>query len=537
MKAILLFFIASLLTTGIYAQVGIGNESPRGLLDVNDNQNGDASTGLVLPHTNNPAQLQNPQTGEASDVPGTIAYDSEEDCIKFIKNDNTWSDCIAASGGGVTPPPNLPPNIILRGNQTHFIVSADDTDYLPFTASTSGASTDTDVAVDGTADTPALDVQGTLTTTGITIRIPYTVTTAAVTLPAFSQTIEVPANLTEDNTARMVEFSYPEMTYQVGDGFVEATLRSTGGDLNAEKLDLQAGLGSDFLGVLMATFVYATNDMGGTGNVFLRDIPGIPDRNINDANHRFIYKPVTGEDGDLWLSNNLGAKYTQIGHTAFDPNQQATSRTDINASGSLFQWGRQGDGHELITYTSATAPGTAENTPNLTARNDNPPNNSSFILPTGLTNPPAGNIIFTRRWDWRVNGDDNLWNGEAAANNPCPIGYKVPSSGDWGTLNALFPVEHSSLEVRIPLGSGSSLRLSGSGLRFLNSNTTDFISPPGGGGRFYWSSSTDTNNALSAIAINPVIAGQGLGGLNSQSEILNRNLARGSGAAVRCIAD
>ena len=73
---------------------GIGNTEPRGILEVNDNPDGNATAGLVLPHTNNPAQLINPQTGEVSEIPGTIAYDSQADCIKFIKMDETWSDCI-----------------------------------------------------------------------------------------------------------------------------------------------------------------------------------------------------------------------------------------------------------------------------------------------------------------------------------------------------------------------------------------------------------------------------------------------------------
>ena len=91
---IIAFFMA---TTVTYSQVGIGNETPRGMLDVNDNPNGNATMGLVLPYTNNPAQLQNPQTGEPSTVPGTFAFDRTNDCAKFIKNDSTWSDCISTT--------------------------------------------------------------------------------------------------------------------------------------------------------------------------------------------------------------------------------------------------------------------------------------------------------------------------------------------------------------------------------------------------------------------------------------------------------
>ena len=336
---------------------------------------GRATAGLVLPHVADVTTLQNPADNDAtSTIVGTIAFNSTMDCIQFIKNDGTWSECInvtqlatvgfldcsgATNNGTLTSsetvagndvnsvisytggnggayseqtvrsegvdglmatltavdfatgdgsltytitgtpstagtatfaisiggescnltrtvnapaPRSLPGNINLEGNQTHFIASAHDTDYFPFAVPTGAATTDTNVRADGTAEATTLDFQGTLTTTGVTIQIPYTVTNASITLPAFSQSVEVPSDLTEDNTARTVEFSYEETTLNVGSGFIEATLRSTGGDLNAKKLDLQAGLGSDFLGVLMATFTYATDDSGGIPGMYSLEI-------------------------------------------------------------------------------------------------------------------------------------------------------------------------------------------------------------------------------------------------------------------------
>ena len=519
-----------LTATNIYSQVGIGNEAPRGLLDVNDNPDGNATAGLVLPHTADVTTLQNPADNDAtSTIVGTIAFDSGMDCIRFIKNDNTWSGCInvvtpsmvnsldcagatnngtltsetvagddvnsvisytggnggahsgqtvgsegvnglmailtagdfatgddsltytitgtpltagtatfAISIGGQTcnltrtvdaaGPMNLPGNIVLTGNQTHFIASANDTDYLPFTTPTGDANTNTNVRADGTAEATALDIQGTLTTTGVTIRIPYTVTNAAVTLPAFSQEVEVPANLTEDNTARTVQFSYPAATLNVGTGFINATLQSTGGTLNARRLDLQAGLGSNFLGVLMATFTYAIDDIGGTANVFLRDIPGIPDRNFGQASadgdqneHNFIYLPVTAEDGRVWLNNNLGANYSNTSRSVFNPAQQATSQTDFNAFGSSFQWGRLADGHELINYTSSIA-GTSANATTTTLSTGDVPGHSNFIL---APRSPG---------DWRATQNATLWDGVDGINNPCPQGFKLPTQAEFQAL-------------------------------------------------------------------------------------------------------
>jgi hypothetical protein len=114
-----------------------------------------------------------------------------------------------------------------------------------------------------------------------------------------------------------------------------------------------------------------------------------------------VYSPATGQ---IWMDRNLGA------------NRVATSINDFNAYGSLFQWGRRADGHELINWTSATA-GTAVNSGVNTTRSNSPGN--TFIR-TPL-----------EPFDWRVNSNDNLWQGASGTNNPCPVGYRVPTGAEW----------------------------------------------------------------------------------------------------------
>ena len=38
--------------------------------------------------------------------------------------------------------------------------------------------------------------------------------------------------------------------------------------------------------------------------------------------------------------------------------------------------------------------------------------------------------------DWRVPQNDNLWQGEAGINNPCPQGYRLPTEAEYDGLVA-----------------------------------------------------------------------------------------------------
>ena len=89
-----LFLTLTLFSIIVLAQVGIGNSNPRGLLDVNDNPSGDAAGGLVLPTTDQTSSILNPQDGSISNVTATTIYDSSLDCIRVIKNDGTYSNCL-----------------------------------------------------------------------------------------------------------------------------------------------------------------------------------------------------------------------------------------------------------------------------------------------------------------------------------------------------------------------------------------------------------------------------------------------------------
>jgi hypothetical protein len=133
-----------------------------------------------------------------------------------------------------------------------------------------------------------------------------------------------------------------------------------------------------------------------------------------------LYYPVLGLDGKTWLNNNLGADYANTTNASFNPAAQATSSRDISSYGSLFQWGRYADGHELINWVNY-ANGTAVVTGTTATRpNNDVPASNKFIYVSSGTNPR----------DWRSTRNVNLWQGVFGTNNPCPIGYRLPTESE-----------------------------------------------------------------------------------------------------------
>jgi hypothetical protein len=101
---------------------------------------------------------------------------------------------------------------------------------------------------------------------------------------------------------------------------------------------------------------------------------------------------VVSTTGKIWMDRNLGA--TRV----------AQNSTDHLAYGSLYQWGRGSDGHQIRTSTNSAL--------NALSANDSPGNALYIILNTGTN-------------DWRSGQNNNLWQGVNGINNPCPTGYRV----------------------------------------------------------------------------------------------------------------
>ena len=390
--------------------------------------------------------------------------------------------------------PPIPATITLGQNVDHFVASIYDQDYLPYTAPT-GAAVTTTVAADGTNEATTIDVQGSITTSGVTVAIPVTATGSG-TLPAYSSTITIPANLTEDGISRDLTLSWTSQAFTTSTTSISATLTAVGGNLNAKKLDLNGGIGNDNLGVLLGSFTYPYNNSGNSTTFEARIISGIPDREFGDGVHDFIYLPVTNTStGETWLNNNLGASYANVNHPDFNPVQQATSSTDNKAYGSLYQWGRYSDGHELID------------------RNAGDPHSTSGTRTTLSSSDTPGHGDFIGGSDWRSPQNNSLWQGESGTNNPCPSGYRLPTEAElnaerlsWGGSNATGAF-------------ASPLKLPTAGYRDRTGGSLQFV----GGNGSYWSSAVSGTDA------------RGLGFGSAAPGMYTRN--RAYGYSVRCLKD
>ena len=192
-----------------------------------------------------------------------------------------------------------------------------------------------------------------------------------------------------------------------------------------------------------------------------------------------VVEVLNSSTGKTWMDRNLGAS------------QVATSSTDANSYGDLYQWGRGSDGHQC--RNSATT---------ATLSSSDQPGHGNFILASPLN-------------DWRSPQNTNLWQGVNGVNNPCPSLYRLPTETE---INA----ERSSW------GSGnnnragafaSPLRLPMAGFRSFSGGSLGAVGSVGD----YWSSTVSS------------AASRGLYFDSSNAYVGTGN--RAYGFSVRCLKD
>jgi len=152
--------------------------------------------------------------------------------------------------------------------------------------------------------------------------------------------------------------------------------------------------------------------------------------------------------GQVWMDRNLGAL------------RVATKSTDPDAYGSLYQWGRPGDGHEYRT------------SPITTTRSDSP-NHGSFIT------------VSASPYDWRITSNDTLWADESSPNNPCPAAFRLPTEAEWAAEQASWASNDAAGAF------GSPLKLVLAGYRHNANGAVSYVGTEG----VYWSSTDSSTNS------------------------------------------
>ena len=188
-----------------------------------------------------------------------------------------------------------------------------------------------------------------------------------------------------------------------------------------------------------------------------------------------VTNPTTGK---IWMDRNLGASRVAI------------SSTDNLAYGDLYQWGRRSDGHQCR-------------------------NSSTTSTLSSLDQPAHGNFILigTGNFDWRSPQNSNLWQGVNGVNNPCPIGYRLPTETELNAERLSWALNNSSGAFF------SNLKLPSSGYRDVSNGSLTNL----GTSSSCWSSTVNGTNS-SYLYFN-----------SSNTGLYSYH--RGLGFPVRCLKD
>jgi hypothetical protein len=153
-----------------------------------------------------------------------------------------------------------------------------------------------------------------------------------------------------------------------------------------------------------------------------------------------VLQPLTGR---VWMDRNLGAK------------RIAQVLNDAESFGDLYQWGRFSDGHQCRNSEVRLELSSSER-----------PGHTDFIL--GVSNP----------FNWLMALNNDLWQGLEGLNNPCPLGFRLPTVAEWEEERLTWTVQNRNGAF------ASVLKLPSAGARFFGDGNITQIGVRG----TYWSS-------------------------------------------------
>lgn len=487
LKTFILLAITIFNLTNIFAQVGIGTTDPNAsaALDI-------ASTtkGLLIPRMTNTQRqaISNPAVGLlvfVTDIDGGIFmfYDGTIwGILSFTKFPDTPTSLVATAGN----------------EQASVAFTEPVTDRCPTITGYTVTSSPGGLAATG-ASSP-------LVVTGLTNGTTYTFTVVATNAVGNSvasiasppvTAAAVPdaptdAVATVGNAQASVAFTVP--VSNGGSAITSYTVTSSPGGLTATGASsplVVSGLTND----TAYTFtVVATNAMGNSvaSSASTTVTPSL------ETTFVFVEPGVIKQ----FLNHNLGAD------TSLDPHTPV-----VGLQGAYIQWGRRGPN---TTGNSQVDWQTAGNTANFAAAPTSANANENSIVGLDGTDAPNGS-----------------WGAIKTINDPCPTGYRVPTSSEWIGVNS------NNTASRTGTFTGGATQY-GSALHYGPNTSTKLLTLPaagyrsplsgslferGSGGR-YWSSTEDDDSNVFFLAFN-------------SSEVYPAIITdrRRSGYSLRCIAE
>lgn len=461
MKTKNIFLTASLvaLSFTMNAQVGIGTINPQGTLDVVS-----TNSGVVVPRVSSTAAVTTP-------VNGMIIYDVSFNCFKGYQN-GAWTDC------GFVPFNSILVQIGNEGDDPNTVPSVVTAAQLASVPGVTGVVTANEAAYQAYIDAnPELfSAPATVTEVNdmITVVNAFVASNGSALVSSYSCSTASAGTMTESTVVSGVTQTITATVTSVG----TYSISTTSNGVTFAASGTFSGTGAQNI-VLTAT---GTPIAAGTHAFVLNTTPGCSfDRTTAAA-----VPTITSTTGKVWMDRNLGA--TRV----------AISVTDHLAYGDLYQWGRKADGHEKISWTNGTS-GTPVN--GTTSTNADTPANNLFI-----TEPVSPH-------DWRVSSDNNLWTGQAAVNNPCPAGFRLPTSQEMDAEVTEYGINNNNTAFNSPF------KFTPSGYRQYDTGALSTMGRDGA----YWTSSVSGNSPILQY-IYPTSSGSTIG-------------YKANGFSVRCIRD